>query len=145
MTIAKGASVSLQYTLKLEDETVVDTNAGGSPLTYTQGSGEIIPGLEKELVGMKAGESKQVVIPPEAAYGVFNPEAIQEVPKDQLPRDVVEVGAQVQVQITGGQTLEARISEVEDETVVLDFNHPLAGKTLYFDVKVLEIEQPQSS
>jgi FKBP-type peptidyl-prolyl cis-trans isomerase SlyD len=142
MTIATGTNVSLEYTLKLEDETVVDTNVGANPLTYTHGSSQIIPGLEKELVGMKVGESKQVTVPPEDGYGVVNPEAIQEVPKQQLTPDALQVGAHLQGRDPSGRSVRARVAEVKDQTVVLDFNHPLAGKTLHFDVKVLDIQQP---
>ena len=144
MTIANGTNVSLEYTLKLEDETVVDTNVGAAPLTYTHGSNEIIPGLEKALIGMKVGESTQVVVPAEEAYGGVDSGAIQEVPKEKLPPDALHVGAQVQGQDDSGEPLQARVTEVKDQTVVLDFNHPLAGKTLYFDVKVLDIQQPST-
>ena len=144
MTIANGTNVSLEYTLKLEDETVVDTNVGSAPLTYTHGSNEIIPGLEKALSGMKVGESTQVVVPAEEAYGGVDSGAIQEVPKEQLPPDALSVGTQVQAQDDSGGPLQARVIEVKDQTVVLDFNHPLAGKTLYFDVKVLDIQQPSA-
>lgn len=142
MTIADGMNVSLEYTLKLEDETVVDTNIGADPLTYTHGSNQIIPGLEKELAGMKVGESKQVTVPPEDAYGVVNPAAIQEVPKEQVTADALHVGAQLQGRDPSGRIVRARVAAIKDETVVFDFNHPLAGKTLHFEVKVLDIQQP---
>ncbi len=144
MTIANGTNVSLEYTLKLEDQTVVDTNVGAAPLTYTHGSNDIIPGLEKALSGMKVGESTQVVVPAEEAYGGVDPGAIQEVPKEKLPPDALHVGAQVHGKDDSGGPLQALVTEVKDQTVVLDFNHPLAGKTLYFDVKVLDIQQPST-
>lgn len=140
MTIKEGAKVSLEYTLKLEDATVVDTNVGGEPLTYTQGSQQIIPGLEKKLEGLKEGESHQIVVPPEEAYGAVNPSAFQEVSKEQIPSEGLKVGAMLQGQDANGRSIPLRVAEIRDESVLLDFNHPLAGETLHFDIKILNVE-----
>jgi len=144
MTVSDGKTISMEYTLTLENKEVLDTNVGGDPLSFTQGSHEIIPGLETALVGMKAGESKQVTVAPEQAYGEVNPQAIQEVPIDQIPPDARKVGVQLQGKDGQGRMVTPKVTEVKEQVVVLDFNHPLAGKTLYFDVKILDIQTTPS-
>ncbi|MEE9521733.1 MAG: peptidylprolyl isomerase [candidate division NC10 bacterium] len=141
MTVSSGTKVSIEYTLRLEDKAVIDTNVGAEPLTYVHGSGQIVSGLEKGLEGMNIGESKEVAVNPEEGYGPVNPEAYMEVKKGEIPPGAVRVGAQLEGQDDGGRPVYTRVVEVKDQTVVLDFNHPLAGKTLYFDVKVLDIQQ----
>ncbi len=140
MTINVNSKVSIEYSLTLGDDEVIDSNKGGEPLAFVQGSGQIIPGLDKELLGLVAGDSKQVTVSPEEGYGVVVPEAVIEVNKDQLPPEALEAGAQVQGQGQGGEPLYGRVMEIKEETAVVDFNHPLAGKTLHFDVKVLSVE-----
>ncbi len=139
-TVTAGKEVSIEYTLRLEDKEVVDTNVGGKPLILTQGAGQIISGLEDALKGMRVGDTKQVTVNSEDGYGPVNPEALQEVKKDEIPREALQVGAQLQTEGPDGQVFNLMVAEVKDETVVLDFNHPLAGKTLYFDVKILDIK-----
>lgn len=113
---------------------------GGDPLTFTQGSHQIIPGLEQALEGMKAGESKKVTVDPKEGYGEVDPRGYQEIPIDQIPPDARKVGMQLQGKDPEGRIIRPMVKEVKEEVVVLDFNHPLAGKTLYFDVKVLDIK-----
>lgn len=144
MTVSSGTQVSIEYTLRLEDEAVIDTNVGSDPLTYVHGSQQIIPGLEKGLNGMKIGESKRVAVKPDEAYGPVNPEAFKEIEKEKLPPDALKVGAQLEGRDGSGQPVYARVVEVKDRTVVLDLNHPLAGKTLYFEIKVLDIQEKGS-
>lgn len=139
LTVLPGKEVSLEYTLRLEDKQVVDTNVGGAALTFTQGTQQIIPGLEVALEGMAIGETKQVTIAPAEGYGDVNPKAFQEVPKKSIPPSA-KVGTQLHGQSPDGRVLRPRVAKINDDTVVLDFNHPLAGKTLYFEVKVLAIE-----
>jgi len=139
-TISNGNTISIEYTLTLENKEVVDTNVGEKPLKFVQGSHEIIPGLETALEGMKKGENKQVTVPPEKGYGPKDPKAILEVSIDQIPPDARIVGTQLQGENEEGQMVHPRVAEVKDQVVVLDFNHPLAGETLYFDVKILDIE-----
>ena len=141
MTVSAGTKVSIEYTLRLEDKAVIDTNVGSDPLTYVHGSQQIIPGLEKALEGMKMGDSKQVTIKPEEGYGRVNDEAFVEAKKEQVPQDALRVDAQLEGRDASGRTFQARVAEIRDQTVVLDFNHPLAGRTLYFDVKILEIHK----
>ncbi len=139
MTVSAGKKVSVEYTLMLEDKAVIDTNVGSDPLTYVHGSQQIIPGLEKALEKMKMGDSKQVTIKPEEGYGPVNDEAFVAVKKEQVPQDALRVDAQLEGRDARGRTFQARVAEIGDQTVVLDFNHPLAGRTLYFDVKILKI------
>ena len=140
MSVTTGREVSLEYTLRLEDKKVVDTNVGGDPLTYTHGKKQLIPGLESKLEGMTVGEEKHVTVPPKEGYGELDPKAFQEVPKTAVPQDALKVGTVLQGRDPNGRVVRPRVSEVKDDTVILDFNHPLAGQTLYFDVKVLDIK-----
>ena len=144
MTVSNGKQVSLEYTMKLDDQSVVDSNVGGEPLKVTQGKHELVPGLEKALEGMAAGEKKNVTVAPPEAYGTLDPKAFQEVDKNMVPTDSRKVGTQLEGTTSDGRKVFPRISEVKNETIVLDFNHPLAGKTLHFDVKVLDIAQASS-
>ncbi|MCA9473751.1 MAG: peptidylprolyl isomerase [Nitrospirales bacterium] len=143
-TVSDGKTISMEYTLTLDDQKVVDTNVGREPLKFTQGAHQIIPGLETALAGMKKGESKQVTVEPEQAYGVPNPKAIQEIPIDKIPPEARKIGATLQGTDAQGRTVHPRVAEVKEQVVVLDFNHPLAGKTLNFDVKILDIEDAQT-
>ena len=141
MIVSSGKQVTLEYTLKLDDQSVVDTNVGGEPLKLTQGNHQIIPGVEKALDGMAVGEKKKFTVTPTDGYGAINPKAFQEVDKNMVPSDSRKVGTQLEGKTADGRTVFPRISEIKNETVVLDFNHPLAGKTLYFDVQVLDVAQ----
>ncbi|MEK7364255.1 MAG: peptidylprolyl isomerase [candidate division NC10 bacterium] len=141
--IENGAKVQLEYTLKDDGGKVLDSNKGRDPLTYTQGQKQIIPGLEQALSGMRAGDEKKVTVKPADAYGEVNPNAVTEVPKEMLPPDALKVGTELVAQSQGGDRRIVRIKEVREQTVVIDLNHPLAGKTLFFDVKVLGVESPK--
>ena len=144
MTVSNGKQVTLEYTLQLDDQSVVDTNVGGKPLKVTQGSHQIIPGVEKQIEGMAPGEKKKFSVAPTEGYGTVDPKAFQEIDKKMVPADAQKVGMQLEGTTTEGQKVFPRISTVKNDTVVLDFNHPLAGKTLYFDVKVLDVAQASS-
>ncbi|MCC7202504.1 MAG: peptidylprolyl isomerase [Nitrospirae bacterium] len=139
MSVSEGSQVSIEYTLRLDDKTVIDSNVGGAPLTYVHGSHQIIPGLEKSLTGMKVGDKKEVRVKPEDGYGPVDNNALLEVNKEQVPSESIVKGSNLQGRDNNGNIFTARVTEVKDKTVVLDFNHPLAGKTLYFEVKVLNI------
>ena len=138
--VSTGKQVSIEYTLTLEDKSVVDSNVGAEPLTFVQGSHNIIPGLESSLDGMKIGDSKQVTVKPENAYGPVNKDAVSEIKKDQIPQDALHAGAVLQGQNPDGQVIIARVVEIKEDTVLLDYNHPLAGKTLFFDVKIMDVQ-----
>ncbi|MTI44555.1 peptidylprolyl isomerase [Roseibium hamelinense] len=138
--VKSGDTVRIHYKGSLTDGTVFDSSEGREPLEFTVGSGQIIPGLEQAMTGMKVGESKTVQIAPEDAYGPLREEALQEVPRAQMPENIpLEVGTQLQVQNPDGQVMPVRISAVSDEAVLLDANHPLAGRELVFDVSLVEI------
>ncbi|MCP4141965.1 MAG: peptidylprolyl isomerase [Chloroflexi bacterium] len=134
--------VAMEYTLTVDGE-VIDSSEGQEPLEFLQGKGNIIPGLEREMAGMKIGESKDVSVSPEDGYGALNEEAFMEVPTNQFPENIpVEVGIELQVQNEEGQPAYARIEEIENNIAILNFNHPLAGKDLSFAVKVVGIREP---
>lgn len=140
LVIENGRSVSIEYTLKLDDGTTVDSNVGENPLTYTQGSSEILPALEAALLGQKVGDTREVKLTAEQGYGPVNPDAYQEVQMDMVPEDARTVGTMLVASAPDGQQQPIRVHEVREETIVLDFNHPLAGQVLNFDIKVVAIE-----
>jgi len=142
VSIEKGSSVKIEYTLKDDKGAVLDTNAGKDALAFTQGAQQIIPGLDKALLGMKAGDTKKVTVKPEDAYGPVDPKAEAEVPKDVLPQGAAVVGTRLLARGEDGQPRPVTVKAVKDTTVLLDLNHPLAGQTLFFDVKVVSVEPP---
>ena len=141
--IREGSQVALEYTLSDDAGTVIESNKGKQPMSYIHGKSQIIPGLEKELSGMKVGEEKKIQVKPEDGYGPVNPDAFQEVPKDKLPPEALKVGTMLMAQGPQGQGIPVRVHEIKDTTVIMDFNHPMAGKTLSFDVKISEIKTPE--
>jgi FKBP-type peptidyl-prolyl cis-trans isomerase SlyD len=141
--IREGSQVALEYTLSDEAGTVIESNKGKQPMSYIHGKSQIIPGLEKELSGMKVGEEKKIQVKPEDGYGPVNPDAFQEVSKDKLPPEALKVGTMLMAQGPRGQGIPVRFHEIKDTTVIMDFNHPMAGKTLSFDVKIYEIKTPE--
>jgi len=140
MTIDEGKTVSITYTLTLDNGETIDSNVEGEPLTFTQGSNEIIPGLEKALAGKQAGETFQVSVQPEDGYGVVSEEAFIEVPKEHLPPEARKIGAELTAVGPEGQELYGVVIEMAEEMAKLDFNHPLAGEVLHFDVTVLGVK-----
>jgi len=140
MTINQGKTFSIIYTLTLNNGETIDSNVDAEPLTFTQGSNEIIPGLEQAVAGRKAGETFKVSIQPEDGYGVVSEEAFIEVPKEHLPPEAWEIGAQLTAVGPEGQELYGVVIELAEEIAKLDFNHPLAGEVLHFDVTILGVE-----
>jgi FKBP-type peptidyl-prolyl cis-trans isomerase SlyD len=137
--IKKGSKVSIHYKLKIAGD-VIDSSEGREPLTYVQGSKQIIPGVEEHLEGMSAGDETEISIPPEKGYGPRNPEAIQTLPKSAFDSpDKMTVGMTVQGRSQQGQPFNAQVTEVSDDNITLDLNHPLAGKTLDFEFKIVEV------
>ncbi len=138
--VADGMKVTFDYTLTVEKQQV-ETTQGKKPLEYVQGQKMLIPGLEKQLAGMKPGESKTVTIKPEDAYGAVRADAIHEMDKAKLPKDItLKVGMVLEMQDPEGRSYPAVVKEIKDKTFLLDFNHPLAGKELTFDVKIVAVE-----
>jgi FKBP-type peptidyl-prolyl cis-trans isomerase SlyD len=142
--IEPGSTVHLEYTLRDDAGALLDSNKGQSPLTYTQGDRQLLHGLERQLAGMHAGEERHVVLAPEEAFGPVDPAAQAEVSKDALPAGALVVGTRLVAQTAAGERRPVVVREIKDSTVVIDLNHPLAGKTLVFDVKVLSIDAPKA-
>jgi FKBP-type peptidyl-prolyl cis-trans isomerase SlyD len=139
-TIAKDKAVSIHYTLTLDGGQVIDSSEGKDPLVYLHGHGNIIPGLEKELVGKGIGEKLSVTVSPEEGYGVHNPGLIQEVPREAFQGvDDLEVGMMFQAPGEGGHIQLIRITGIEGDKITVDGNHELAGKTLNFAVEISAI------
>lgn len=139
--IAQGSTVKMHYTLTVEGR-VVDSSSGGDPLEYVQGEGQIIPGLEDAMSAFSQGDKKHVTVDPEKGYGPVHPELVQKVPKQAFKDgEDPNVGAIVSGSTPSGQ-FQAMVTEVSDTDVTLDLNHPLAGKTLDFDVEVVSIAPP---
>ncbi|HHM02475.1 MAG TPA: peptidylprolyl isomerase [Caldithrix abyssi] len=141
MKIAEKSVVGIDYTLKNDNGEVLDSSQGREPLYYLQGFGNIIPGLEEALLDKEVGDSIQVSIPPEKAYGPRNEEAVVQVSRDQFEGvDDIQVGMEVQTQGEQGIQL-FTVSKIFGDTIMLDGNHPLAGETLHFDVKVTDVRE----
>lgn len=143
MDVKDDLVVSLDYTLRLDDGEVIDSSQGVGPLSFLQGRGQIIEGLERELYGMSEGDEKQVSVAPEEGYGQYEESRIQAVPRDTFPEDMdLEEGMSVRLQDSqSGRQFDAYVNEIGSDQVVLDFNHPLAGETLHFDVKVAGVRE----
>jgi FKBP-type peptidyl-prolyl cis-trans isomerase SlyD len=141
LKVKDGHVVSMEYTLKVDGE-IADSSEGRAPLEFVHGSGNIIPGLEREMTGMAIGESKDVVVAAVDAYGEEDEKAFMDVPREQFPEEIpMKVGTEIQVQNQAGQPMYARIDMVGEKSVRLDFNHPLAGKELQFSVKVVGLRE----
>jgi len=140
--VKDGLMISLEYTLKSPDGKVLETSKGREPLKYIHGQKRMIPGLEKELTGMRVGDEKNVTVKPEDGYGKINPNAVQEVPKEKIPENALKVGAVLAARSPEGMVVPMTVKQIKDKTVVMDMNHPMAGKTLVFDVKVVDIQPP---
>ncbi|MDZ7757025.1 peptidylprolyl isomerase [Rhodohalobacter sp.] len=138
--VKDGDTVKVHYTGTLTDGTVFDTSEEREPLEFTLGQGQLIPGFEKAVVGMNVGDSTEVEIPSDDAYGEAREDLVISVPKDQLPDDVEpQVGMQLQVNQQDGQPIPVRITEVGEENLTLDANHPLAGQDLKFEIELVEV------
>ncbi|MGY6697237.1 MAG: FKBP-type peptidyl-prolyl cis-trans isomerase [Roseinatronobacter sp.] len=140
MQASAGNTVCFHYTGTLEDGSVFDSSEGRDPLEFELGSGTIIPGLDRAIAGMRVGEQKTVTIPSEEAYGAYQPQARQDVPRDQIPPEIpLDKGAMLQMQTPDGNAIPVMVAEVSDDTVTLDANHPLAGKDLTFAVEIVSV------
>ena len=138
-TVQDNVDVGLEYTLTVEGN-VVESTEGGEPFHYIHGRAQMIPGLERQLTGLHVGETAEVSVSPEEGYGPVDPAAFIEIPKTQLPADVTpEVGMVLRGINPDGQNFQAKIDELKEESAVLNLNHPLAGKTLNFTVKILAL------
>ena len=144
MRVTKETVVGIEYTLKDEKGTVLDSSSGHGPMEYLHGAQNIIPGLEQGLEGLAAGDAKTVVVPPALAYGEYSDKLIQRVPLDRFGENKVEVGMRFHAETNLGMRVLV-IRALEGTEAVLDGNHELAGKTLTFDVKVVSVRAAELS
>ena len=136
-----GDTVKVHYTGKQEDGTIFDSSKDREPLELTLGAGNVIPGFEKGVIGMERGVSKTITVPPEEAYGPVQEGLIAKVKKENFPENITPViGEQLQLRQGDGNNVNVIITEIEEDTVTLDANHPLSGKTLIFDIELVEIK-----
>lgn len=135
-----GDSVRVHYTGKLEDGTVFDSNRESDPFEFTLGAGMVIPGFDRALVGMEEGSDRKVSIEPADAYGDYYDDHVIEVTREQIPADITpEIGLGLTLHANDGRSIDVVVSKVDGDTVTLDGNHPLAGRTLTFDITLVEI------
>lgn len=137
--IEKGNIVNVHYTGKFADGNVFDSSEGGETLQFELGAGQLIPGFEAAVLGKEVGEKLTAVISPEDGYGLVNEEYIVKVPIDKMPGDV-EVGQTLEASGEDGQSLQVTVVEINEDHVVIDGNHPLAGKDLIFDIEIVSIQ-----
>lgn len=139
-TVQSGDTVRVHYTGKFEDGIIFDSSVGGEPLEFTIGGSEVIAGFEEAALGMNIGERKTVSIEPENAYGVYNDSLVVDMPKEYFPQDITpELGMRLIIVDNNGEELPVLVAGIQDESVRLDANHPLAGKTLVFDIELVAI------
>ena len=137
--VKNGDTVQVNYTGKLSDGTVFDSSSGHTPLEFTLGSGKLIPGFEKAVLGMKVGEKKTITIPANEAYGPYRKELTLEIPRTDLKDITPKIGMQLQSTQKDGSLIVATITKITETTVTLDANHHLAGKDLTFEIELLKI------
>ncbi len=136
-----GDTVKIHYTGKLQEtDKVFDTSRNSDPIEFQIGEGKLIPGFEKAVTGMNVGEKKTISLPPDEAYGQRREDLLVSVNRERFPEDVTpEVGKMLRIERPDGDTINVHVAKVEDDAVILDANHPLAGNTLVFDMELLEI------
>lgn len=139
-TVKQGDAVRIHYVGKLEDGTVFDSSEGRPPLEFIVGNGEVIEGLEQGVVGMKIGETKTISIPPELGYGQYMKERVFEMERRKMPGNFnIEAGLRLQMYRADGMPIMVTVVGISEDTLTMDANHPLAGKTLIFETTLLEI------
>ena len=139
--VKTGDTVHIHYTGTLTDGTTFDSSEGREPLSFQVGSGQIIPGLDSAIPGMTVGDKKTVNVACDEAYGQVNPEMTQAVPRADIPADIpLETGTRLQMQTQNGQVIPVTVTAVDDSTVTLDANHPLAGQDLTFNIELVKID-----
>ena len=144
LKVADNIVVSLDYVLSLDDDEIIDRSEKGVPLEYLHGFKNIVPGLENELNGLEVGDEKDVVVQPGLGYGERDPDGLAEYPRETFPANVnLEVGEAIMMRDKeSGEPFQAYISEIRTDTVLLDFNHPLAGETLHFRIRIAGLREP---
>ena len=140
MQVTKDKVVSFHYTLTLDSGDVVDSSSGKAPLSFLVDSGQIIPGLEKEMLGLEVGDKKSVKVQPEEGYGLSEEQLIQTIERNQIPDSLeLKVGEMLRGQSEDGQVVEGKVVFIDDQKVKIDFNHPLANQVLNFDVEIVDV------
>ena len=139
MRVTKGRKVSVHYRGTLDDGQEFDSSEGREPLEVVAGEGELIPGFEKAILGMESGQRKKVTLEPKDAYGPYDDELVIEGPRSAFPEGELKVGASYTVHLRDGEEAVGRVVRVDKDSVALDFNHPLAGKRLTFELHVLSV------
>lgn len=141
MVVEKGNNIKVEYEGKFEDGTIFDSSAKhGKPLEFEAGKGMVVKGFDNAVLGMKKGEEKEITIAPEEAYGLVRADLEKKIPKEQVPdSDKVKAGMTLGMQLPNGQAMPVKVKEVTEKEIVLDLNHPLAGKTLIFKIKIIDI------
>ena len=139
--VAKGNKIKVEYTGTLEDGTVFDSSEKhNSPLEFVVGEQQVIKGFDDAVVGMKIGDEKEIKLLPEEAYGKHNPEFVRDMPKNMFPEDQeIKPGMIFMVDLQDGRQIPVRVTKISDESVTIDLNPPLAGKTLIFKIKIVDI------
>ncbi|MBT5071553.1 MAG: peptidylprolyl isomerase [Porticoccaceae bacterium] len=138
LQIETGMSVTLHFSLVLEDGHIIDSNFESEPATFAVGDGNLLPGFESTLMGLVNGDEREFTIPPEQAFGQHNPQNVQAVERGNFDQEELELGAMFSFQNGDGE-LPGVIVDVDDNEVMIDFNHPLAGKNIIFQVKIIDI------
>ena len=138
LQIETGMSVTLHFSLVLEDRHIIDSNFESEPATFSVGDGNLLPGFESTLIGLVNGDEREFTIPPEQAFGQHNPQNVQAVERGNFDQEELELGAMFSFQNGDGE-LPGVIVDVDDNEVMIDFNHPLAGKNIIFQVKIIDI------
>lgn len=141
MMVSDGDIVTVEYTVRLADGRIIETAVGHSSLTYTHGRNEILRGLEAGLDGMELGTTKMVTIPPADGYGEIHPEGFFEVQRSRVPEEAQRIGIKLEATAPDGRTVFPYVAGIKPDVILLDLNHPLAGQTLRFDVRVLDIQR----
>lgn len=140
LTIGPGTQVTLHFSLSLEDGSVVDSNFDAAPVTFAIGDGNLLAGFEEVLFGLQAGDEREFIIPPEKAFGPYNPQNIQEFPRKQFPADVELIeGLVLSFADAQHNELPGVVQEFDETTVTVDFNHPLAGRDIEFKVRIIDV------
>ena len=136
----KGKNVKIHYTGRLQDGSVFDSSSGRDPLQFSIGSGQVIPGFEEAVIGMKVGDKKTVEIPCKNAYGERNPSMVMEVDRKHVPPGLdPEVGQQMELGSPGGEIVKVTVIKADAKSITLDANPPLAGEDLTFDIELVEV------
>ena len=146
LSIGPGTQVTLHFAIKMEDGSVVDSTFDGAPATFSVGDGKLLPGFEEVLIGLEAGDEATFDVPPEKGFGQRNPSNIQKIPRASFSDDMeLEEGLMVSFADAQNTELPGLIAEIGDRNVSVDFNHPLAGRDLQFEVKIIAVAVCESA